>query len=918
MSGHLAPRPPRPATALLELVLPSGPEGKALMGDLEELWRERRGRKGVVRADLWYIGQAIGTGIRLLPRHRRQRSIMAPLWDTVWHDVRYSARRLAKTPGFTAAAVLILTVGMGSNSSIFSLLKAAILADPPYHEPERLVLPGISHAYPTYWFHGASYPEFELLRDDPARLVDPLAGYAIEAVTLTGAGDAERVMAEVVTPDYFQVLGVSAAVGRTFTSEEGEAAPPPMVAILGHGIWSTRFGSDPGVLGRDIFINGRAVTIVGVLPRGFRGVTGRGRLWLPMAAAGVLQDRWRISNQGAHWFSLLGRLRPRATIEAAEAQLDPLAQEIRRRWPGHGAGGDLVALVRPFRAVATNQRAQTSLLLLATAAALVLLIVCANLAGLLLARGSARAREIAIRLALGAGRWRVARQCLTECLLVSLVGGCGGLALAGWGADAVALLAPESWVSGSNDLQFLDLEEVGSDWGVALFAAGLSVVTSLLFGLLPALRFSGPRQLEDLRAPLGATKLGRRGRRPFGMRAMLVSGQVALALILLVAAGLMMFSMAELQRVDTGIDEANLLTFSYTLPRSAESASPHMSLDDADAEEMMAFQQRLVERLRSVPGVSDVSLGCPPLGGLCAWGAVHGIAGRPEIPESQRLAVGTVIVEDTYFETLGAGLLRGRTFSTTDWREAPQVLVLNETADRELFPNENSLGQRLTLGHGVMPEGATAEIVGVVSDILYAAPDVGPQPVVYLSSRQVPLANPTVIVRTDNDPLAMLPALRNAFRGLNPNVPIHGVATVEALGAHATGNTRLVLGVLSVFAAFATVLAGMGVYAVIAYAVSQRNGELGIRLALGATTNGVLRLMLLQGAAAAGVGVVVGLGIAWGITRLLSSFLFGVSATDPMTYLSAGSLLFAVTLLASYLPARRVTRIDPIEVLRSE
>jgi predicted permease len=477
---------------------------------------------------------------------------------------------------------------------------------------------------------------------------------------------------------------------------------------------------------------------------------------------------------------------------------------------------------------------------------------------------------------------------------------------------------PESWVTGSNELQFLNLERVGTDWGAGLFAVGLAVVTSLLFGLLPALRLSGPRQLEDLRAPLATTSPGREGRRLLGLRNMLVSGQVALALILLVGAGLMIFSMAELQRVDTGIDEANLLTFSYTLPRSAESVNPHLSLADADAERMMAFHQRFVEQIQSVPGVSDASQGCPPLGGLCGLGTVHGIEGRPEIPESERLRIGTIVVGESYFETVGARLLEGRVFALTDWWEAPQVLILNETAARQLFPTGSSLGQHLALGHSVMPEGATAEVVGVVSDILYASPDVGPQPVVYLSSRQVPVADPTVVVRTDNDPFAMLPAMRNELRDLNPNVPIHGVETVEALGSQATGNTWLVMSVLSIFAAFATVLAAMGLYAAIAYAVSQRNRELSIRLALGAPANGVLRLILGQGAAAAGVGVVVGLGIAWGATRLFSSLLFEVSATDPGTYLLAGSLLFAVTLLACYLPARRVTRIDPFEVLRGE
>jgi len=411
--------------------------------------------------------------------------------------------------------------------------------------------------------------------------------------------------------------------------------------------------------------------------------------------------------------------------------------------------------------------------------------------------------------------------------------------------------------------------------------------------------------------------VSREGQGLFGVRGVLVSGPVALALILLVGAGLMVFSMAELQRVDTGVDEANLLTFSYTLPRSSESASPHMSLTDNDAERMMAFHQTFLERILSVPGVEIAALGCPPLGGLCAIGTVRSIEGRGEIPEGGRPQVGTIVVQDAYFETVGAQLLEGRSFSATDRRDAPQVLILNQTAARQLFPNDNPIGRSLALGH-IMPDGANAEVVGIVSDILYASPEAGRGPVVYLSSRQVPVADPRILVRTEHEPFAVLPAIRNELRALNPNVPIFGVGSLEDLGAQATGNTRLVMNVLSIFAALATILAAIGIYAVVAHSVSQRNREMGIRIALGARTNGVLKLMVLQGAAAAGVGVVVGLGIALGLTRLLSSLLFEVSAADPVTYLLAGSLMLSVTLLATYLPARKVTSIDPIEVLKSE
>jgi predicted permease len=354
------------------------------------------------------------------------------------------------------------------------------------------------------------------------------------------------------------------------------------------------------------------------------------------------------------------------------------------------------------------------------------------------------------------------------------------------------------------------------------------------------------------------------------------------------------------------------------MPRSAESTDPHFRLSDADAAAAIVFQESFLERVNSIPGVSAATSGCPPLGRRCPASQVRGIVGRPPIPQSEWVQVSTPVIEDKYFETVGAHLLEGRAFSRSDSRNAPQVLILNETAARELFPNETALGQRLALGHSVMPDGETAEVVGVVSDILYASPDVGMRPTVYLSRRQVPEENPTFLVRTAADPYSVVSAIRGELRSLDPNMPIHSISTVEALAAQSTGTTRLVSGVLAVFALFATLLAVLGANAVIAYAVSRRSREIGIRVALGAQPTGVLQLVLRQGAAAAAVGIVVGVGAAWGLTRLLSTLLFEVSAADPASFGLAAGVLFVTTLIASYLPARRVTRIDPIEVLRTE
>lgn len=914
-----------------------GQEMKHAFLSAAESVREKQGRLAAFQYSVRALGDALRNGLRERRRERRsgrfspgpgpvgfQRTPLpggSGVLSELGSDLRYSLRRLAHAPGFTLAAIVVLAFGIGANSTIFSALKTAILAEPPYPEPERLVLPAVVSAGrvdPGIRLDSWSYPKYQLLEAFPNRLIDPVAAYSLARPTLIGAGDPIRVDAEVVSPDYFRLLGASALVGRTFAPDENDPNAPPLVAVLGHGLWQTRFGRNPSAIGRQISIDGHSVTVVGVMPRGFKGLTGFGEIWIPIAATGHLMGEWRIVGPEAHWFHVLGRIPPEVRIEDAQAQMSMVAEAVEEtHLDPDGNRYEYAGELMPLRAAAVNEVARTSILVLAAAAALVLLIACANLAGLLLARAGERRRETAVRIAMGAERWRVVRQHLTESLLLALGGGAVGLGLAHWGIDALTLMAPEALITGSGRLQFLNMADLGLDAGVVCFTVGLTLVTSVLFGLVPALMTSDPNLLENLKEGAGATATGGRSRERFHSRSVLVSAQIALAMILLVGAGLMIGSLVRLQRVETGIQPENLLVFSYAVPRSDPIPLPWLrpsEIEDDPTELHLTF----MERIRSIPGVRNATIGCPPLGGLCVQTRVREIEGRPPFPRTERPLINADVVEESYFETLGAQVVRGRAFSATDQRGGPPVVILNESAARGLFPGEDALGRRIAAGYGATPEGEMAEIVGIVADILHESPDVGVQPVIYSPLSQVPVASATAIVQTEGDPFSVVPAIRSELGRLDPNLPIYRITTVETLGVLATGPARMIMELLSLFAAVAIVLAAVGVYSVVAYAVSLRNREIGLRMALGARSGQVLGLVLRKGVAAAGLGTAVGLVGAWGVTRVLSSFLYGVTATDPITYALGALVLFAAAVLASYLPARRATRLDPMEVLRTD
>ena len=871
-------------------------------------WRQRRARSSLT-ASVWALRAVVDAAASGLSERRRARRGRSGVLADLRGDVRIAARTLGRTPGFTAAAVAVLALGIGANAAVFSAVRGTLLAPLPFPDADRLVLLDLTDSStvrtgpprPVPW----SYPKYRVLVDAPGRPVDRVAAFASRTLTLTGAGDAARVQAEVVSPGYLEILGARPAVGRALAAPDDADAPP--VVVLGHALWRERFGGDPAVVGRDVRLDDHPFRVVGVAPRGFLGLTGGGELWVPLRAAATLYGATgaaMLDHPQTHWLRAVGRLRPGATVAALDAWMDGVAGAVTRAHPDGdptvvtGADAQLLGEGR------VNAQARRSLVVLSAAAALLLLVACANLAGLLLARAGGRRRETAVRVALGAGRWRVARGFLAESLLLAAAGGAAAVAVAWLGADALVAAWPDRFLDGSWNVRFARLEAVRVDGAVLAFAAAVAVASALLFGTAPALAAGREDPGRVLRR--GAPGAGG-GRRGADARSGLVAAEIALALVLVLGAGLLLRSLERLQSVDRGFRPGRLLTFQVTVP------SARRGEDGA-----LAFHEAFLERLRGLPDVESAGMGCvPPLVGHCWIVGVSAADGRTW-SEGSEPSVGVHPVDDAYFATLGIDVLRGRTFGPDDRAGAPRVVVLNETAVRTLFPEGEALGRRVTLG--IAPPGDDAgvlTVIGVVADVLHDRPERGVMPEAYLSHRQDAPAG-EVFVRTRGEPLAVVPAARAALADLDPEVPLHRVRTLDDLEAEATGDTRVLGALLSVFAGLALVLACTGVWAVVAFAVAGRTRELGLRVALGAEPRRVVGLVLRRAVAVAAAGTA--LGAAGGVlaTRLLGGLLYGVSATDPGTFAVGAAALFAVALLAAWLPARRATRVDPMVALRAD
>jgi len=826
----------------------------------------------------------------------------------VWTDVKVALRVLRRSPGIAVAAIVVLALGIGANAAIFSAVRATLLTPPPFPEPDRLVLLDLTDASterpdpprPFPW----SYAKYRVLAETEGLLAAPIAAYAVRSLTITGEGDARLVRAELVTPDYLEVLGLAPASGRDLADSDDRPDAEPAV-LLGHALWIERFGGDPSVPGRTVTLNGSVVTVVGVAPAGFRGLSGSAELWLPVHAGAALVAPALLEGPRAHWLQALGRLRAGVPFEALRDQMAAVGTRAEAAFPDTDPtlirGGGARSLVE----ARTNPQARRSLVVLSAAGILLLLVACANVAGLLVARAASRTRETAVRMALGGGRWRVIRGALLEGLILSLAGGALALVVAGVGVEALASAWPERFLYGGWNLRFADPTAIELDGGILAFALALALSTGCVAGLLPALVASRRDPGRDLRQGVAGT-LGRQGG-GHALRGGLVAAEVAVSVVLLVGAGLLFRSLERLQAVERGVEAEGLLLFAYTLPRTSRWA-----------EDPVAFHQAYLERLRALPGVKAATLACSePLGGHCMITEVRS-AGASDYPEGSRPRIGVDFVDHGYFETLGIPVLRGRTFGPADRQDSPRVVVLNETAATRLFPDGDAVGRKVALGIGLTAEGSGgAEVIGVVGDVLYDTPEKGVMAEAYVSMHQEE-GGSTVFLRAEAEPMALLRPARSVLTELDPDLPLFGARTLEELDARATADTRVLGKLLAVFAGLALLLASTGVWAVVAQAVGRRRRELGLRMALGARPGAVVGLFVRQGVALSAAGIAVGAGSAWAGSRLLRSLLYDVTPTDAATFAAAALFVLGLATVATWIPARRATAVDPMEALRTD
>ncbi|KPJ91495.1 MAG: hypothetical protein AMS18_08610, partial [Gemmatimonas sp. SG8_17] len=641
-----------------------------------------------------------------------------------WHDLQVAARTLRKRPWFTAAAIAVLAVGIGANVAVFTVVKATLFEPPPYENSRELVLLDLTVAFRSrpgpQRAHLWAYPQFNVLLETPQRLADPVAAYAAFSFNVAGDAGATLSNGEAVTPEYYEVLGVAPILGRAFSSGDGRADAPP-VAVLSHDLWIGRYGTDSSIVGRSVTLNGMPVTVLGVAPLGFRGLSGSAELWVPVSTAEQLLTRRIVDDSEAHWFGVIGRLRPGATLEAVQAQMTAVAHATQIAFPDQDPDAVHGGQARRLRDARVTPHTRTSLLVLTAGAALLLVVACANLAGFLLARALERNRETAIRLAVGGSRLRVAWSLLSESMLLSAVGCAVALWVASYGVDVLVAVWPSRFLSSGWNLHLVDLRTVRLDGGVMAFAVGLSLSTGLAVGLLPAIRCTRVSISEELSRTARRT-IGRWGR--IDLRGAIVALGIAAALVLVTGAGLLLHSLMRLQAVERGANAQNVLIFDYSLPRwSRWNENP-------------AFQQEYLERLRRLPSILNASATCtPPLERHCMFSRVTH-AGATEFAAGSGPAIGVQYVHDEFFTTFGISTLRGRVFDGSLDPATPPTVVLSQTAARLLFPAGDAIGQRVSLSRDVIPGAASAEVIGIVGDVLYDRPEQGVMAEAYLSLRQ--------------------------------------------------------------------------------------------------------------------------------------------------------------------------------------
>jgi putative ABC transport system permease protein len=801
--------------------------------------------------------------------------------EHLWQDLRYGARMLIKNPGFSVVAVIALALGIGANTAIFSVVNTVLLRPLPYQEPDRLM------AVRSY--NVPKHPDFAVSPGDfldwqkQSQLFQGLAAYRTSSYNLLIGSEPERIRAARVTAGLITMLGINPLHGRDFMAEEDQENSG-RVAIISYGLWQRRFAADPGVLGQAMTLNANLYTIIGVMPPGFKFPQSDIDIWTPMAFDA--DDR---QSHGAHFISVLGRLNPGVTVAQAQSEMDAIAAHLREQYADTNTGWYIHVVPMLDFAVA---KIKPALLVLLGAVAFVLLIACANVANLLLARAAARQKEIAIRTAMGARRWRIVRQLLTESVLLALVGGVLGVLLAVWGIDALLALAPENLPR---------IKDVAIDRYALLFTFAVTIITGVAFGLVPALQASKPNLNETLKDTGRGTTGGRRRQM---VRSVLVVVEVALALVLLVGGGLMLRSFARLMQVDPGFNPTHVLTVNVTLPGKKYPQEPQQA----------AFYKQLVDNLGTLPGVQAVS-GANTLIIVSDFVLGFSVQGRPPANPGEMTVTNYYAVTPDYFKAMDIQLLRGRVFAEADNADAQRVALINETMAKRYFPDEDPIGKYISVTNG--PE-TWRQIVGVVADVKQSGLDQETPAQTYEPFWQAPGTFMTLIVRSDSTPAALSAAIRSEVLKLDKEQPISNVKTMEQVLADSVAQQRFSMLLLAVFAVVALTLAAVGLYGVMAYSVTQRTHELGIRMALGASSRDVLRLVMGQSLLLTMIGVAIGLVAAFFLTQLMASLLFGVTATDPLTFAGIAVLQMLVALAASFVPARRALKVDPMIALRYE
>ncbi len=810
-------------------------------------------------------------------KYRRQRGI--PMLEDLWKDLRYSARMLVKNPGFTVVAVITLALGIGANTAIFSVVNAVLLRPLDYEDPDRLVII-LENNWQKGWTRFAVAPGNFAEWREQNQVFEQMAAYTGSSFTLVGEGDPEQLQGTRASTNLFALLGVKPALGRDFLPEEDHSGGERVV-IVSHGLWQRRFGADPGMVGKQLTLNGYSYTVVGVMPAGFRFPNSRTELWVPVAFSAA-----DLGNRGGHFLTVSARLKPGVTLEQAQIEMNAIAERLQEQYPQtNAAWGARVALL--VEEVVGDVR--SSLLALVCAVAFVLMIVCANVANLLLARAAARRREVAIRAALGASRSRLLRQLLTESVLLSLLGGALGMLLAARGVDALVSFGPTN---------IPRLNQVVMDGRVLGFAFLISLATGIIFGLAPALQASQTDLTESLKEGGRSSSAGAGSQR---LRRLLVVAEVALSLVLLVGAGLMIKSFVRLSKVETGFDSQNTLTAQINLPQSRYD----------DGQQQAAFFRQVLERIEALPGVESVGAVLPlPFTGDSLFSFI--VEGHPtdDMPSANYYAV-----SPNYFGAMGIPLLKGRFFTEADLAESPRVAIINETMARRYFPDEDPIGKRMNITNG---PPALREIVGVVGDVKQYGLDTQSPAQMYEPYLQRPWSGMTLVVRAASEPTGLTSAVRREVLAVDKEQPIARAQTMEEIIADSVAPRRFSVILLAAFAAVALTLAAVGIYGVMSYLISQRTHEIGVRLALGARRRDVLRLVVGQGMRLVLLGVGIGMLAAFALTRLMESLLFGVNPTDPLTYIVVALMLTTSALLACYVPARRATKLDPLVALRNE